>query len=256
MREIGFERVFLLPHSAEEDIFRPLPPKVEFAHDVYLAGTANIPAEREVEVRSKGWSEVMWRIAEEIITLRREKRGYVDIFDELRKRMEDGIFTKEFFDLANALTLFQKSYDREELFECLRNYEIHVYGRAPSGKRGRVHFHRELEYTELPYLYSSGKISLNTVHYPRNCHQRIFHAAACRGFILTEYKEDIERFFDVGSEVICYHSLDELPSLIDYFLKNDKERVRISERAYRRFLSEHTSFRRMGELLGAIKDLL
>jgi spore maturation protein CgeB len=73
---------------------------------------------------------------------------------------------------------------------------------------------------------------------------------------LTEYKEDIERFFDVGSEVICYHSLDELPSLIDYFLKNDKERVRISERAYRRFLSEHTSFRRMGELLGAIKDLL
>jgi spore maturation protein CgeB len=73
---------------------------------------------------------------------------------------------------------------------------------------------------------------------------------------LTEYKEDIERFFDVGSEVICYHSLDELPSLIDYFLKNERERDRISGRAYRRFLSEHTSFRRMGELLRITKQLL
>ena len=70
--------------------------------------------------------------------------------------------------------------------------------------------------------------------------------------MLTDKPRDIEKFFTIGKEVICYSSLRDLNELIDYYLDMTEERDKISERAYERS-KDHTYEKRMEYLISKIK---
>lgn len=106
---------------------------------------------------------------------------------------------------------------------------------------------------ELIRLYSRSRISLgfstcgDTDRSERPIKQvrlRDFEAPMSGAFYLVEYMQELEYFYDIGREIVCYHDADELVELCRYYLTHEDERRRIAEAGRRRCLNDHTWARR------------
>jgi spore maturation protein CgeB len=73
---------------------------------------------------------------------------------------------------------------------------------------------------------------------------RDFEVPMSGGFYLTEYQEELEEFFDIGSEIVCYRSKEDLLEKIRFYVKRPDLRNQIREAGRRRCLSDHTWERR------------
>ncbi len=72
----------------------------------------------------------------------------------------------------------------------------------------------------------------------------IFEAMACNQVVITKYMDELNDYFKIGEEILCYQTDDELLQLIQYYLEHEEEREAIRKRAYLRFLKEHTYLHR------------
>lgn len=68
----------------------------------------------------------------------------------------------------------------------------------------------------------------------------LFEAVACNQVVITSYMAELNDYFEIGKEIICYKDEAELPEIIAYYLKHNDEREAIRKNAYMRFLREHT----------------
>jgi spore maturation protein CgeB len=98
-------------------------------------------------------------------------------------------------------------------------------------------------------MYSRSKISLGfsacgeTHRGPERILQirlRDFEAPMSGAFYMTEYMEELEEFYDIGKEIVCYHGKEDLAAKIDYYLRNDAEREAIRSAGQQRCLRDHT----------------
>jgi spore maturation protein CgeB len=89
---------------------------------------------------------------------------------------------------------------------------------------------------ELIKMYSRSKISLGfsvvdtqeTALEPiKQVRLRDFEAPMSGAFYMTEYMEELEQFFDIGSEMVCYSSKEDLIEKIQYYLRHETEREKI-----------------------------
>jgi len=110
-------------------------------------------------------------------------------------------------------------------------------------------------------IYNAAKINLNlhssTFHEGVNpigdfANPRTFEIAACGGFQLVDYRSELSELFEIGKEIICYKGIDELRSLIRYYLKNPDERIEIAAKGQLRAKRDHTFENRMREMLSII----
>jgi spore maturation protein CgeB len=110
---------------------------------------------------------------------------------------------------------------------------------------------------EMVKMYSRARISLGFsscagvgVNGERILQVRLrdFEAPMSRAFYMVEYMPELEEFFDIGKEIVCYDNKLDLTDKIKYYLKHPGEREQIREAGYRRALSEHTWHRRFSGL--------
>jgi spore maturation protein CgeB len=69
------------------------------------------------------------------------------------------------------------------------------------------------------------------------------------GFYLTEYQEEIETFYDIDREIVCYRTKEELLDKIRFYLRHPTKRAQIREAGRRRCLSQHTWAKRFEKVL-------
>ncbi|MEW6455192.1 MAG: glycosyltransferase [Acidobacteriota bacterium] len=77
---------------------------------------------------------------------------------------------------------------------------------------------------------------------------RNFEIPGCGGFLLTEMAEDLENYYKIGREIVCFDSIDDLIEKIDYYLHHEDERIAIAQAGYERTLCEHTYVHRFTEI--------
>jgi len=102
---------------------------------------------------------------------------------------------------------------------------------------------------------NSGKMYLSfarTVAGFDNVKVGLFEAMACNQVVITSYMEELQNYFEIGKEILCYHSEDELYNLVSYYLKHEDELEAIRRRGYARFLGEHTYQKRWNSVLKSI----
>ncbi len=82
---------------------------------------------------------------------------------------------------------------------------------------------------------------------------RDFEVPMSGGFYMVEYMEELEEFFEIGKEMVCYKDMTDLANKIKYYLKNPEEREAIRIAGHQRCLKDHTwqkrfemAFREMG----------
>ncbi|MGE4263449.1 MAG: glycosyltransferase [Desulfovibrio sp.] len=124
------------------------------------------------------------------------------------------------------------------------------------GSASAARFLPRLDYYEdLPRFYPMSRVSLNCTSRQMKgaVNQRVFDVPACGGFVLTDRREQLDRLFEPGREVMVYDAPEEITELAARCLKDDGLRERVGAAARRRILAEHTYEHRLQELLGIMR---
>lgn len=102
-------------------------------------------------------------------------------------------------------------------------------------------------------LYSSSRISLGfllvgdshrTLTPLRQVRLREFEGPMSGAFYLTGWMEEMALHYEVGKEIVCYRSPEELVDLARWYLAHEDERERIRRAGHARALRDHTWHRR------------
>lgn len=105
---------------------------------------------------------------------------------------------------------------------------------------------------ELVKNYSRSKISLNfseVVVQDKNedygklkSHIRLrdFEAPMSGAFYMTGYQDELKEYYQIGKEIVCYETKEDLLDKVKYYLKNQDEAEIIRKAGHRRALRDHT----------------
>lgn len=91
-----------------------------------------------------------------------------------------------------------------------------------------------------------------TIH--KQIKTRNFDICMCGGFQLSEYVPMIEKYFDIGREMVVFSSLEELLSLIQYYLPREKARQEIAKAGYERTKREHLMIHRWKQVISQLNE--
>jgi len=115
---------------------------------------------------------------------------------------------------------------RKDLVAPLSRFGLRVYGEPEWNRYLADHFvfeastikaknsDRPIPYysDEIAKIYQTSKININVTKLmlESTVNQRVFDVPACGGFLLTDYRTDLETLFELDREMICYRGLEDL----------------------------------------------
>lgn len=256
--EMGFDSPLFLPLATDPELFRPMPVDGRscFISDLSFVGNSMLDATRKWERKlPEGFME---RIAPAAVEaqIKNRRRPMGDILAELSVEADNEAGRLE----AEAALVWKATQEyRLRLARSLAPLGLVIYGdngwrsclAGYKGIRQPVHYSRE-----LPLVYNGTAVNMNATSFQMNSavNQRVFDVAASGGFLLTDRQGDMERFFEPGTEAVCYESPEEAASLAAHYLKNATGRRKVAERARRRVLAEHTYEKRMETLVAHMRQ--
>jgi spore maturation protein CgeB len=106
---------------------------------------------------------------------------------------------------------------------------------------------------EYVALFSESRISLGflilgdthrTSRPLRQIRLREFEATMAGAFYVTGWLDELSLHYEIGREIVCYRSREELVERCRYYLAHDEERERIRRAGHERALRDHTWRRR------------
>lgn len=108
--------------------------------------------------------------------------------------------------------------------------------------------------TEMPVIFNQSKINLNitTKTIQTGISQRVFDVLACKGFLISNYQEELFEFFTPGEDLEIFSSIEELNDKIAYYLAHDEERTKIALHGYDTVCKYHSVGRRINDYLSLI----
>lgn len=103
-------------------------------------------------------------------------------------------------------------------------------------------------------VYRRSKINLNVtrIYAGDVVANRVWDILACGGFLLTDYRPELERHFEIGKDLVCYRSIDEAVALAEHYLAHPDERRRIASSGQKKTLERHTLTHRVQVILKAV----
>lgn len=163
------------------------------------------------------------------------------------KTMLGEFMYNQFLPAAGRLDFVYSWFQLNIYLHRLCDFNIRVFGEE-TWKRLLPAYSRptpKLSIEDLLDLFRSSKISfcLTKWHFKNMAHERIPIVLGVGGFPITDFRSDLLSMFD-RDELIMYRGLEEARDLIRFYLKNESERKRISEKGRARVLKEHTYSKR------------
>lgn len=144
--------------------------------------------------------------------------------------------------------------NRLEIFNSLDSFNVGVFGDKWKRHLHKIkgnYFKGEAYGEKVLKLYAAALIVLN-IHHPQSVHglnTRTFDIPACGSFEIVDYKDGLQDLFEIGEEIVCYRSVDELKDLLRFYLAHPEARNKIAEKGYSRVRGQHTWHHRIGEVV-------
>lgn len=125
----------------------------------------------------------------------------------------------------------QRFGNREKYVSFLRSKGVNVVTAGRNWPKGRITQGEMIELINrakivLNFSSSAGNIGLKHIN------GRIFEVLATSSFLLAEYSSDLEKYFDIGKDLVTFSDEQELFSLVSYYLQADDDRMRIALSGY------------------------
>jgi len=254
LKRIGFSHVHHLPLAADPGLFRPLPLTDEkyscvlsFVGNSHLLNileynlSANLTDEKSIEEMAKRKAEDFGLEIGEMI--KNKGFSFVDSAERIR-------FERLIEDRAMSI-------HRQKMLRAVADLGLTIYGDQGWGKSSLAAYYKEeIDYSKLPRLYNASKINLNisAAQLKTTLNQRAFDVPACGGFLLSDFRDDLSKFFEIGEEAVYFEDEDDLRGKADYFLENPAKREEIAKRARQKVLALHTFRVRMSRMIEMAKE--
>jgi spore maturation protein CgeB len=81
---------------------------------------------------------------------------------------------------------------------------------------------------------------------------RDFEVPMSGGFYMVEYMEELEEFFEIGKEIVCYENKEDLVEKIRFYLKSDSAREKIRIAGHKRCIKDHSWQKRFSNVFTQI----
>ncbi|MBF0398983.1 MAG: glycosyltransferase, partial [Desulfobacterales bacterium] len=139
--------------------------------------------------------------------------------------------------------------------------EVNLWGRGWSEMQEFSQFAKGIvsHGTELSHVYNKSKINLNLTH-GATMHHKVFEVIASGGFLMTGYippekdEYQIEKFLAPGEGYVFFKGKDDLLKKIDYYLKNDEERIKIVKRGIAKVLENYATKSGVQKILDIVNN--
>lgn len=111
-------------------------------------------------------------------------------------------------------------------------------------------------FNEMPQIFKSSKINLNLIRsfVDSGLPMRVFDVLGCGGFLLTNAKKDIYKYFEDGKHLVVFHDWNDLIEKLHYYLTHEEERIEIAQNGYEEVKKHHTYEIRLRKMLETIFD--
>ncbi|MBC7742934.1 MAG: glycosyltransferase [Bdellovibrionaceae bacterium] len=104
----------------------------------------------------------------------------------------------------------------------------------------------------LTHNYKNAIVAMKSKKGTSQIKARNFEIPYYGGFQLTDYVPTIEKYFTLGSELICYSNVDEAILLAKHYLANDSERELIKLKGIAKAREAHTYLHRLKDVLNQL----
>lgn len=115
---------------------------------------------------------------------------------------------------------------------------------------------KNASFEDMVHLYSSSLVGLNFTKSAsdgrRQMKARIFEIPATRTLLLTENVDGIEEFFDNKKEIMTFENEQDLLEKVTWVRNKPEKAYEIALAGHKRYLSEHTSQKRIERLLSSL----
>ena len=267
IQTLGFDKVHYLPLATDPDIFRPVDPKknplLSQGNEVTFVGNSMVKKiqkrmerlrltdehRKPIEELGRAYAQCKHRNVSDILA----QKTYVD--HPLVKKMQDN----KRIDFETLIMWQATQIHRLKYIQMLEPFHPTIRGDEGWHKLLNRSFQLGPElsyYYDLNYFYNVSKINFSvTSTQMRNAvNQRVFDVPASGGFLLTDHKQQLEKLMKVGKEIVCYRDKEEIPELMEFYLKHDTLREKIVQKGRKRILGEHTYTQRLKELCRYMKN--
>jgi spore maturation protein CgeB len=146
-------------------------------------------------------------------------------------------------------------YYRARMLELFEGYDLKIWGRnAPpwllSSAKSK-YMNSYVTESEKAKAMCAAKIALTTIHCSEieGVNGALFQTAGCGAFQIADWKPALCELFEPETEIVTFHTREELKEKVDYYLAHPQERQEIADRAYVRARNEHTYQHRLTKML-------
>lgn len=269
LKKSGFEHVHYLPLGTDPDRFRPgLAPKsplwrspLSFVGNSMLfkvgARLKNGKFPRDLLLPFNKVSRAFVKSAE------RSVRDFLaDEFPDVRKIYDSLDDNETRLAYETAITWQATRYYRNDCVRRLLPFKPLIVGDRGWKIEYKKENHRPRYldplsyYEDLPAFYGSSDINFNctSIQMKGAVNQRVFDVPAAGGFVLTDWRPQMERLYD-HDEMAFFRSPDEIPELTKKYLTHPAERKKIAEKARARVLARHKWEDRLREMLDVMRSV-
>lgn len=258
LKKIGFSQVYHLPLATDPGLFRPLswPAKDKEKYECVLSFVGNSHLLDLTEYNLSPELSADEKVIEEMAKHRAENFGF-EVGEMIRSKGFSFIDQAERVRFERLIEDRAMSIHRQRMLHAVAGLGLNIYGDKGWRRSSLSNCYRgEIGYLELCGLYNSSKINLNisAAQLKTTVNQRAFDVPACGGFVLSDFREDLAKFFETGYEAIYFEDENDLRKKAEYYLENPAQREEIAKRARKKVLANHTFRVRMSQMIKMAKE--
>lgn len=207
----------------------------------YLEGLTN------AQLRVYGYYFVGEMLTDSIIESFRSSAGnYYNM--KADNNLTDRILISQYY-MGNHIT----SEERTQLLALIaQHHPIDVYTRSDTDRISRANCKGGCEtLTEMPVIFHESRININPTSKAirSGIPLRVFDIFACGGFLLSNYQTELCELFVPGEDFAYYDSMEQVPELIDHYLRHEKDRAEIAHNGYMKVKDLYSYEVRLNRLL-------
>ena len=255
--EKGFDKVYYLPLAGDERIRSEKKAKkfkvsflgsLRYYNQLFEELGTSCPkilnfADELFEESRNNFSKDRFQLAQKIL-----KKRDLKIYSNLNEHF------KEVYKFAVCYFADQKL--RKELV-CSSPARVVVFGGKKWKVLGdRITYLGKVNYDVRGEIYCASEINLNfhQAQCRTSLNQRVFDVPLAGGFLITDYKLDLNELFD-SHPPVCYENFEELRDLIRWWLNNPQKREKEVEKQREEILSRHLFYHRAQQIMNIYKEI-
>ncbi len=181
-----------------------------------------------------------------------------DIVDSISQYINIQSESDSFADLklhfsTSVLSYKAASVMRTNILNSLGEiFNVHLFTTSNTDNLKKVTVHPPVKYLdEMPLVFAFSKINLNMTipNIENGIPLRVFDVLSSGGFLMTDYRLELENLFDIGKDLVVYDGIEDLTTKVQYYLKHDKERELIAANGFDKLQKLHTYKHRIHTIL-------